>query len=246
MKNALLLIAILAGSLTPSLFGQTSLVLSPLAVGGGNFPGPFFVYNDQAPSVRFQQVYGQSDFSRFAQQFLITDVMFKRGSQSSGLSEINLPHINIDLSTTTKAPDGLSTTFAENVGSDPLTVFSGSLDFFDTGSSTFGYHIVLQRRFLYDTAKGNLLVDIRNFQTPNNPFAGFPYLGAEFTLGDTVSSVSSADVTSLTGGAATIGLDTLFGVTIVPEPSTVVFFVFGGAFLGITVLNRQRKLRGSN
>src|SRR5205823_2672738 len=130
--------------------------------------------------------------------------------------------------TTSKVPDGLSTTFADNVGANETVVYSGALNFFLTAPGA--YIIPLQTPFLFDPTTGNLLMDVRNFQPGPSPVLGGnprAFNEAEVTLGDSVSVAFAGDVNDLTGRTSTSGLVTGFGGTIVPEPSTVVMLVLG-------------------
>ena len=76
--------------------------------------------------------------------------------------------IQISLSTTSKAVDGLSNTFADNVGSDSTTIYSGSLTLSSTnaagpgGTHVFDIAIHFQNDFVYNPASGNLLLSIVN------------------------------------------------------------------------------------
>lgn len=151
---------------------SAEFIISPrILLNPGTSPGPFFVTPDIAPSVRWQQVYGASDFMHTpGPQFLITEISFVGGGGGASLDAI-LPNILINLSTTRLLPDGLSTTFSANTGPDETAVFSGPLQFTFT-METYGIHLQLQQPFLYDPSMGNLLLDVRNFQTipPPLPF----------------------------------------------------------------------------
>src|SRR5207249_8841041 len=81
-----------------------------------------------------------------------------------------LPDIQIDLSTTSAGDDGLSTTYANNVGADDTVVFTrGALTLSSAftgppdGPKDFDIIITLTTPFLYNPALGNLLLDVRNF-----------------------------------------------------------------------------------
>jgi len=215
---------------------QSTLIRSPFEQGNARSPGAFLINSDDAPSARWQQVYAASDFALIGSPMFITEIRFETAFGSPGSVQTRLQNIRIDLSTTPRIPDGLNITFAENIGADARVVFSGPLDFIDYGG--FGIHIGLQTPFLYDPSQGNLLMDVRNFRTSYVPVIA--YLGAEYAVGDTVSAVTSlSDVNSPTGSLTSLGLETLFEVTPVPEPSTVSLLILGLAALGFVAWKRS-------
>ena len=71
------------------------------------------------------------------------------------------------LSTTSAAPNTLSTTFAENIGADETLVYSGAIQFVTDGVGPpdgplpFDYLINFQTPFVYDPDQGNLLLEFR-------------------------------------------------------------------------------------
>ncbi len=140
----------------------------------------------------------------------------------------------MNLSTTAKAPDALSPTFAANVGPDEKQVFSGPLqvDVVSSSSSdepqSFEIVINFQVPFLYNPAKGNLLVDIRNAQggTQNPPLdqeidastAAHDAVSRAFNYGD-----ANARIVGKIGGTDevdTLGLVTQFGTTTHPATTS--------------------------
>ena len=203
-------------------------ILSPRSGASGGNAYPFVPAPDVAPSVRYQQVYGSSDFTAPRGPFLITAIRFAGGTGSLGI-DANLPNVRIDFSTSGRNPDGLSTVFAENVGADNTVVYSGPLRFYDRGILTFDIRIPLQTPFRYDAEAGNLLMDVRNFQTVPFSFTGPRFMVGSDVLGDTASSQWSRDVNSASATVVdTGGLLTMFEVTLVPEPATcfVLLLVF--------------------
>ena len=208
----------------------------------GQSIGPFLVWNTDLPSLRYQQVYGASGFTGLGtSQFMITDLFFSASGPSPNGSVV-LPNIRIDFSTTSKAPDGLSTVLAENVGANDTVVYSGALKFFLDGLG--GYHIPLQTPFLFDPSAGNLLMDVRNFQPVSPPPGGVrAYTATEGTFGDTISAAFAENANALTGGVDTGGLETVFGGALVPEPSTWALLLTGGVLFAWTARRRGRRAR---
>jgi len=187
-------------------------------------------------SLRYQQVYGASAFSPIGQGGLITALGFniKSGGAFGGPQP---PDIQIDFSTTSKPVDGLSTTFAANVGGDDTVVVArGPLGIQNNNPNAppgFGILVSLTTPFFYNPAAGNLLMDVRYYQLPSG---GFPSLyDASNDLGDTVSRVSAFNVVDATGIADTIGLNTAFVVTPVPEPGSGILLLAGLSVLAIFI-----------
>src|SRR5882762_2150531 len=199
-------------------------------------------------SQRYQQVYAASDFARLPEGGgLITGIAFQRNNFQDRFFGAFTPNIQINFSTTPKNPDALSTTFALNVGLDDLVVF-------DRGGLTLGEAIAVEyfpiriqfnHSFFYDPARGNLLMDVRNYSgylgQPNLPGE----LDAERTLGDSVSVVGSAlDVNALVGGSSTMGIVTRFMITPIPEPGSLSLALLGIFGLGVFWWSRTKR-RGS-
>ena len=126
--------------------------------------------------------------------------------------------MQVNLSTTGKAPDNLSTNFAENVGFDDRVVFGPAQhDFLGLG----GYDrllIPLDRPFHYNPASGNLLLDVRIFDGSGTLDPNYPWLWAQSLASDEVSSVWSSNVTASSAMTMdTTGLFTLFQLSPVPS-----------------------------
>src|SRR5262249_8772403 len=136
----------------------------------GSDSGPFLLTQGNGPSTRYQQVYGASRFLSFSP--LPVSITELSVAPIPGFPlPVTLTSLDIRLSTTPRAPDGLSPFFVENVGADDAVVYSGSLHFYISTAETYGVHVPLQHPFLYNPQGGNLLLDVRNFQTvPGPPF----------------------------------------------------------------------------
>jgi hypothetical protein len=122
-------------------------------------------------TARVQQVYGASEFR--PGPILITGFHWRPTANLDYGFPFHaiVPDFQINLSTTSKQPDQLSSVFAENVGADEVLAFQGALKLRSSfrnaagGTKKFDIFVHLQRPFYYDPAQGNLLLDCRNFQT---------------------------------------------------------------------------------
>jgi len=121
----------------------------------------------------------------------------------------------VNLSTTQRGPDGLSSIFSDNVGTNDTVVFSGRLDTgLDGGRlgglEPFSFEIWFSSKlFFYNPASGNLLLDVRVFQGNTNTNGMIPIVfDAVNVTNDSVSRVFWGDVNASTGLVETIGLPT--------------------------------------
>jgi len=145
---------------------NAAVIIAPQSVNaralGNNSMGVF----DNFPSngSRFQTLYASSLFPNSGPIY-ITQIAYR--PKSPGAFNFSLPNYKMTLSTTTKNDDGLENTFANNVGTDASIVASGPIEFASQGVidgiSNFDIVFNLAKPFLYDPAKGNLLVDMQYF-----------------------------------------------------------------------------------
>jgi len=210
---------------------------------------PFLVPTNGAPSVRYQQLCSALDFSHHGSpQYLITRISFTYGPTSGGI-DVVLPNVQIWFSTTLRQVDSLSPVFADNIGPNNTLVYSGPLHlFWQQPIGAFGFHIPLQQAFLYDWRAGNLLMDVRNYQTVP-PLNVPPYarsFAASYTLGDRGSSAAAWDVDSLTATIVdTEALHTVFTATGVPEPASAFLFLVGLSALALRTWTRRARVQSS-
>jgi hypothetical protein len=169
--------------------------------------------------MRYQQVYDAAAFG-LTEPHLITAIAF-RNDQSGDAFTKNHPDVQINLSTTGAAVDGLDSTFANNVGADDTIVHNGALVLSSplapqVGPKPFDVVISLATPFLYDPAQGNLLLDVtvRDGDMDSLPV----FLDAENTTGDEISraysfsAIASTSFVNNTDVWATWGLITQFTV----------------------------------
>lgn len=201
-----------------------------LIAGNTNSFYPFWVFWPYTG--RYQQIYAAAQFSQpsnggqYYQKYFaamtnggwISDIFFRFQGGSPVFNTV-VSNVEIHLSTSPRAPDGLSPVFSDNVGQDDTKVFSGSLLLINSSRSNpepYETHVLLDTNFWYNPTRGNLLLDVRVHQGVN--FLPAP-LDAVDVAGDSVSSVSSTNDTS--GVVSTTGLVTFFEMA--PPPLLVTF-----------------------
>ena len=124
---------------------------------------------DLTAAVREQDVYGASYFP--TQTIVITGIRFRpEVNQGGGQAFTNtISDIQFSLSSTTNAPYQLSSIFADNIGTNVTTVFSGSLPLSSqyagpaAGPKAFDMVVNFTTPFVYNPSSGNLLLDIQDF-----------------------------------------------------------------------------------
>jgi len=194
--------------------------------GDSNNGFPFNLAEFSLTSQIYQQVYSSTAFG--SGPILITGMDFRPDGNSDDAAAFaaTLSDISIDLSTTTAAVNGLSATFANNIGTDDTTVLPAgplSLSSSDTGPAggpkNFDIDITFATPFLYDPSKGNLLLEVLNF-------GGGSTTQFDADLASTVMSrvySTTGGVSSTTGSTDSSGLVTQFvfgpATSTVPEPA---------------------------
>lgn len=184
---------------------------------------PFFLQQIQMSSMRYQQVYNASVFSNVPPECIyVSTLTFFEGFTQQGLTSLTITNMQINLSTTQRAADGLSTNFAENIGPDDTVVFGPGPHVFDGVVSGSRFPIQLNPPFRYNPATGNLLLDVRIFNGAGPVAINLPRLEAFNSLTDESSRVWATNVTDgIASGADTAGLDTV--VQFSPVPSLVIY-----------------------
>lgn len=176
-------------------------------------------FGDGRPS-HIQQLYGASEFASFGPGGgLITELRFRPDSQSAGAGTVDIPELQINMSTTLKTPDHLDDRLQANIGADESVVFpKSSIRFTYTvdpaNVNSMSIVIPLPKPFYYQPLNGNLLVDFQVFKAPvNHSLLTSLVLDSEDVRGDSYS-VLAGDF----GTRASYGIITEFGFTSIPEP----------------------------
>jgi hypothetical protein len=212
MKTTIIRVAFLLLACGSSVSAATIEVPAPREQ-DGIASGPFAF----GPNVsyRWQQVYSSAAFSSFGQgPGQITSMGYDINASGGTVYSVQ-----VNLSTTAKAVDGLSTTFSQNVGADDVMVLGASTLYWTGNPQGYDGVINFTTPFVYNPAAGNLLVDLRVYSS-GTAIGSFEYLQAFATSrpNDWVSSVLEPNVNATTGALTTGGLNTLFTYTPVPEP----------------------------
>lgn len=193
-----------------------------------------------SPSSRFQQVYLADNLTDFDPNAVtrLSSLVFRQDGVNGSTINGQMANFQVRMSTTPRAVDSLSPVFADNIGPDQTTVFSGTVQWFSNyvpGSQfpqALDLRIDLQQPFFYRPSTGNLLVDFTvNGTTISSQFDAWN------RASDPVSSVFGSSGAS-SGTASTLGLVTYFAGTVVPEPTP-----FALALLGIVTFALMRRKR---
>lgn len=205
---------------------------------GNNLP---FATSAFAELLRYQQVFASSEFSTLSGPKLITQIALRPPEQPFGSAFTStIDNIQINLSTTTRGPDNLSLTFADNVGFDDTIVHSGSLTISSNnigppeGPKQFDIIVNLQTPFLYDPSLGNLLLETRNY-TGGSIFQSYGY-DAHSDPNDSISRIGGLVNDEIALFSDTIGVVVQF--TVVPLPPAMWLFGSGLCLLIIQARNK--------
>ena len=178
------------------------------------------------PGYRNQTVYDHSQFP--PESILITELRFRPDYFYGKAFNTTIADIQINLSTTTRAPDALSSTFAENVGRNDMVVVQGAVDVSSAfsgpanGPKDFDIIFRLKRPFHYHPSTGNLLVDVRNYSGSDASL-----LSGAGDFGDGASRVGATVFGSVEGttGLQDTGADALRigyrATAIIPSPNHI-------------------------
>jgi len=194
--------------------------------------GNLFPFFSSRP-IRYQQVFRSTEFSRWNPGGGLIRAIAFRGHGPGIPFAGAIPQLQVYLSTTSRDPDDLSSTFADNVGPDDTQVFSGPYQAqvtFNGDPANFEVVITFSTPFFYDPSKGNLLLDVHNLQGGTELPPNDQQLDGTINDGDAVSRVYNFGNASAAMAGTTGGLD--------EKDSYGLITRFDALFLKITSLNR--------
>lgn len=193
---------------TTSIFAGPLVVPNEWSTAQGDTGNLFPLFSSKP--IRYQQVFAAAQFSRLRTGGgLINRIAFRGHGPGIPFSG-TIPQLQVNLSTASKAPDGLSSTFAENVGADDTQVFSGPLQAavtFNGDPTNFEIVITFVMPFYYDPAKGNLLLDVRNLAGGTQVPPSDQEIDGTIASGDSVSRVYNYGDVNAAGAGQTGGVD---------------------------------------
>lgn len=244
MKKTNLFMTLLGCIISTNALAADIVTVTPANPPSGEAQGPApFTYRGATGS-RTQQVYASSFFGGIER---ISAIAFR--STPGFRNGATYENVNINLSTTGFGDENgtpLSSSFANNIGSDVLNVFNGPLSFAAPTTDGFDYVINLTHAFIYDPSKGNLLLD---FMIPAGAMVSGPgfFLASYDTANQTADGVYSVnsifDGNATSGFANTAGTITQFTGTAlagaVPEPATWALMLAGFGMIGFAARRRQ-------
>ncbi len=170
-------------------------------------------------NIRLQEVFSADQFPQHT--MVIRELRWRPSAIYGSAFTATLPRLQINLSTTSRSPSDLSSTFAQNVGTDELVVRDGPITLTSTfagpagGPKAFDIVVPLEHPFPYDPSKGNLLVDIRNFG--GGPVA---YVDAGATAGRAarVFAIGANSTTATSGDSGADAIQICAAGTASPRP----------------------------
>ena len=243
--SGLAVIALLIGSAA-----HADTVVIPSAYASQDAPTevayPFAVGQFSNRPYRYQQVYDATGFGSPGDVIWISDIAFRVDQPNGDLGAFVVQDVDVHLSTTAKAVNGLSggstAALDSNVGNDSTLVFSGTLNWDPCGATAcvfdpFDESIHFTTPFVYDPTAGNLLLEIYNFSTPPFPNNFFDAVQNDASMSNTRDMIDVVDGTTHHFFTDAVGLVTQFTFT-VPEPGAI--SSVASALLALAGLKRRR------
>lgn len=179
---------------------------------------PLLIKELSLQSMRFQQVFSASSFTNIDPTCIFVTAMTFFMEPRNPSMGWTLSSLQINLSTTPRAVDHLSTNFADNVGPDDTTVFGPASRTFPLTLAGDRIPILFDRPFRYRPAAGNLLIDVRVVSGSGSVEFPPPALDARNSPTDEVSIAWATNVAdTVASGLDTLGVETVLQLSAVPS-----------------------------
>jgi hypothetical protein len=196
---AFILVVALGSGVGAELRAQVVVVPNAMAANDGN--SSITAPQENSSLLRIMEIYDASQFGSLSGPSLLTRFA-ERPDRIPGPSGPRTQTMRIYASTTSRSVAGLSTTFANNIGTNNTLVFDGtatlSTENLPGPGNTRQFDIVypLTTPFLYDPADGNLLLDFRISSGPVSAFrwdgvSGNPTVRAVVAFGSSTALTGS-------------------------------------------------------
>ena len=206
-------------------FSADGFVTAPSGANEAFVLDPFLIkeYGVSYPtnfSMRYQQVYNASLFTNLDSSLVyVSTLTFRLESPEQYLRLAwTVPNMQINLCTTSKSADGLSTNFSENVGADDTMVFPHGSQLFSAEAPDGPLQVLLSAPFRYNPVRGNLLMDVRIFDGSGPLDMYALYLEAINSPADEVSREWATNVTDANAtGIDSLGLTTIIQFSPIPS-----------------------------
>jgi phosphatidylinositol-3-phosphatase len=205
-----------------SIFSGPLVVPNEWSTAQGDAGNLFPLFSSQP--IRYQQVFDAAQFSRLNPGGGLINRIAFRGHGPGTPFTGTVAQLQVNLSTTSKTPDGLSSTFAENVGADDTQVFSGPFQTavtFTGDPTNFEVVINFTTPFYYDPAKGNLLLEVRNTQGGSEVPPNDQELDGTSATGDSLSRVYNYGDVSAAAAGQTGGVDQMDSYGLITRFNTI-------------------------
>lgn len=221
--------------------GLADTIVLPAGYTGVEGPGSVQVGGSNGGHI--QEILDSSLFAALG-DITITGITLR--ADESNLVASGTATLGITLYTTTLAPAAISTTFANNTGSNAVTLYSAPYTFNTTttgaGPRPFDVFVPFSTPYTYNPGSGlNLLLDVT---TSNAIVSGgnVMLLDAAFLISNSgISFVGgrNGDATALVSAPGGLVAELLYEPVPTPEPATLV--LFGSGLIGFSLLRRRRK-----
>jgi len=247
MKSRLLgVVSVLIIAMHISMSAQAVMVVAPGAA--ASIEGDTYnVYPFRLePEAIYQQLYDASLFG--GQSGIVEQILFRIDSLGSpGSSTFDL---EVRLSHTSVTPDTMSTTFADNIGTDEMVVLSGvsevSSGTITPGVNPFDVVLDINDIFLYNGVD-NLLLQITIFESLGGSTPWLDAVSSSFPGGDLMQRLWNFNIDDpiIPGNDITTGimleprgLVTAFEISAVPIPPAL--YLFGTGLIGLGGMARRK------